>query len=56
MGGTGALVVWYQLVGPDVDRWLPSMPALITELEQHAVQLADLAEADASDTTTEVAA
>jgi hypothetical protein len=46
--GTGTAVIWYQLVGPDVDRWLPSTPALLAELEQHAVNLADLAEAAAA--------
>lgn len=48
VGGTGAAVVWYRLLGPDVDRWLPSTPALVAEIGRHGVDLADLH--DAADT------
>lgn len=42
VGGTGTAVVWYRLLGPGVDRYLPSTPALITELDRHDIELADL--------------
>lgn len=51
VGGTGTAVVWYRLIGPDVDRWLPSTSALIAELARHAVGLVDLREADPGKTT-----
>jgi hypothetical protein len=56
VGGTDAAVVWYHLIGPNVDQWLPSTPALIAELERHAVRLADLREVGASGKTTDMAA
>lgn len=43
-GGTGTAVVWYRLIGPTVDRFLPSMSALVAELERCGVDLADLGE------------
>lgn len=43
-GGTGPSVVWYRLLGPDIDRYLPSMPALLAELERRGVDLAEFAE------------
>lgn len=46
--GTGTQVVWYRLTGPDTDRVLPSMAALVAELDQRRVDLADLRDADSS--------
>jgi hypothetical protein len=48
--GTGPRVVWYHLVGPDIEQWLPSTPALIAALEGRSVELADLREANPSNT------
>lgn len=56
VSGTGTAVVWYRLIGPDVDRWVPSTPALIAELARHAVRLTDLRDADPSGKTTDMAA
>ena len=42
-GGVGS-IVWYHLVGPAVDRWLPSTTALIHVLGSAGVDLADLVE------------
>jgi hypothetical protein len=56
VGGTGVAVVWYRLLGPGVDRWLPSTAALVAELEQHGVDVADLGDAaDAAAATRMVA-
>ena len=46
-GGTGSAVVWYRLIGPAIDRFVPSTRALIAELERHGVDLADLSDATA---------
>lgn len=51
VGGTGPAVVGYRLVDAAVDRWLPLTPALIAELEQHGVDLADLSETAVPGTT-----
>lgn len=55
-GGTGTVVVWYRVVGLDVDRWLPSTPALIAELDRSGVDLADLREVRGPDATSGIAA
>ena len=43
VGGVGS-IVWYHLIGPDVDRWLPSTNALLEALANVDVDLADLVE------------
>jgi hypothetical protein len=44
VGGLGAVVAWYRLIGPGVDRWLPSMAALERALAGAGVDPADLVE------------
>jgi hypothetical protein len=46
VGGLSSTIVWYRLVGPKVDRWLPSTPALMNALADVGVDLADLVEAE----------
>ena len=48
VGGLSATVVWYRLVGPGVDRRLPSTQALMDALAGAGVDLADLDETEAS--------
>jgi hypothetical protein len=43
VGGVGS-VVWYRLLGPGVDRALPSTAALFKALEAFGVDPADLVE------------
>jgi hypothetical protein len=45
VGGLGADVVWYRLIGPGADRWLPSMAALERALAEAGVELGELREA-----------
>lgn len=46
VGGLSSTIVWYRLIGPDVDRWLPSTPALMATLTDAGVDLADLIDAE----------
>jgi hypothetical protein len=43
VGGVGA-TKWYRIVGPGVERNLPSMIALAAALAENSVDLADLRE------------
>jgi hypothetical protein len=46
VGGVGS-IVWYRLIGPGVDRQVPSTQALVEALATVGVDLADLVEAAA---------
>lgn len=43
--GVSKAIVWYRLVGPNVDRHLPSTTALLEAFADVGVDLADLVEA-----------
>jgi hypothetical protein len=47
VGGLGTVVVWYRLIGPGLNRWLPSTQALVNALADVGVDLADLNEDEA---------
>ena len=44
VGGLSPTVVWYRLIGPGVERWLPSTKALMDALAEAGVDPADLDE------------
>jgi hypothetical protein len=43
VGGVGS-IVWYHVVGPGVDRWLPSTNAMLEVLAGGGVDVAELVE------------
>jgi len=47
VGGVGS-IVWYRLVGPEVERWLPGTSALIDVLTALGIDPADLIEVSAA--------
>ena len=47
VGGVGS-IVWYRLIGPGVNRALPSTAALVEALAVVGIDLADLVEASAA--------